>query len=260
VNQERGTGTLSATPSPVSFYYQKLRSLPADVQLTVGSSGAAALSFTASVATTTGGNWLSVTNPSGTTPTLINVHANPAGLDPGTYQGSITITAAGATNGPVTIPVTLTVTAALVLSAVPNSLNFSFQQFGPQPAVQTARVTTSGTALDSLDYTIVNDPQALWLIASGPGPAPATVTFSINTSGLLPGTYHGTITLQAPAAGNPSTGYSGDTDRFGRAGDYCLACVVIGRLPATGSPSGHRSPGRGQQRRQFLLFGGHRFR
>jgi hypothetical protein len=88
------------------------------------------------------------------------------------------------------------------LSAAPNSLTFAFQQNGQQPSVQTVRLTTSGTAQDSLDYSIVNDINVPWLTASGPGPAPATLTVSVNPAGLQPGTYQGTITLQSPLAGN----------------------------------------------------------
>jgi uncharacterized protein (TIGR03437 family) len=131
---------------------------------------------------------------------VINVSAKPSGLAAGTYQGTITITSSGATNSPVTVPVTLTVTAAPVLTAQPNSLSFSFQQNGPQPALQTVHLDTSGT--QSLDYTIVPDANASWLSATGPGPAPSTLTVTVNPAGLQPGTYQGTITLSAPTAGN----------------------------------------------------------
>jgi hypothetical protein len=99
VNQERAAGTISVTPSPISFSYQQLHSLPADIQLTVSSSSAS-ISFAAATSTTSGGSWLSVTNTSGTTPAAINVHADPTGLAAGTYQGSVTITSTGATTVP----------------------------------------------------------------------------------------------------------------------------------------------------------------
>jgi hypothetical protein len=74
VTQQGLTGTITVTPSPVSFAYQQLSSPPTDVQLTV-SAGGVALGFTASAATSSGGSWLSVTGSPGTTPQVINVSA-----------------------------------------------------------------------------------------------------------------------------------------------------------------------------------------
>jgi uncharacterized protein (TIGR03437 family) len=62
-------------------------------------------------------HWLSVSHTSGAAPDIITVFANPAGLDQGTYTGSITITplpSAAATNGPITIPVSLAVSAPAI--------------------------------------------------------------------------------------------------------------------------------------------------
>jgi hypothetical protein len=59
--------------------------------------------------------WLSVTPTSGTTTTetdTLTASVNLSGLAAGTYNGTITITASGASNSPRTIPVTLTVSAA----------------------------------------------------------------------------------------------------------------------------------------------------
>jgi uncharacterized protein (TIGR03437 family) len=61
------------------------------------------------------------------------VSVNPGGFPAGTYQGTVTITVAGATNSPVTLPITLIVTPAAVIgptvtaiqnaaSSVPTSL------------------------------------------------------------------------------------------------------------------------------------------
>lgn len=53
--------------------------------------------------------WLSVNPRSGTGYTLIAVRGDPGNLNPGTYWGSLTVTASGAVNSPLKIPVRLTV-------------------------------------------------------------------------------------------------------------------------------------------------------
>ncbi|PYP92404.1 MAG: hypothetical protein DMG65_04180 [Candidatus Angelobacter sp. Gp1-AA117] len=68
------------------------------------------LNWTAS----TNGSWLTVSPGSGSVPGSFSASVNIAGLAGGTYQGTITITAAGAANSPVTIPVTLTVSSLLL--------------------------------------------------------------------------------------------------------------------------------------------------
>lgn len=201
VNQEGLTGTITVTPSPIAFSYQQLASAPTDVQLQVG--GTAGLSFTVSAATASGGNWLGVaTTTPATTPGVINVSANPASMGAGTYTGTITITSAGATNSPVMVPVTLTVTAAAVLTAEPNSLNFSFQQNGPALKPLIVQLGSTGTPPASLDFTILPDSNATWLSATGVSPAPSSLTVSVNPAGLQPGTYQGLVKVAAPLAGN----------------------------------------------------------
>jgi uncharacterized protein (TIGR03437 family) len=136
----------------------------------------------------------------GSTPAVLTVLVNPLGLAVGTYQGTVTVTSATATNSPVSIPVTFTVSAAPVLSAAPNALSFSYQTNGSAPASQTLAIASSGS---NLDYTIMPDPLAPWLTATAPpGPTPATVTVNVNPSQLAPGIYHGNAILIAPASGN----------------------------------------------------------
>ena len=53
--------------------------------------------------------WLSVSPLSGTGAGSVSVTANVTGLAPGTYNGTVTITATGATGSPATIPVTLNI-------------------------------------------------------------------------------------------------------------------------------------------------------
>ncbi|MGA2590613.1 MAG: hypothetical protein ABSH32_11900 [Bryobacteraceae bacterium] len=103
--------TLVPTPASITFSYQSGGSQPLAQVLSIASSGAA-VSFTATASTTSGGNWLSVSPASGSTPGSLSVSVDTAGLSPNTYSGSIIITSAGAANSPVNVPVTLVVSAS----------------------------------------------------------------------------------------------------------------------------------------------------
>jgi uncharacterized protein (TIGR03437 family) len=201
VTQQGLTGTISSARSTASFAYQQLQSLPTDIQIAVTSNGVP-LPFTASATTTAGGPWLTVTTNGASTPAVIDLSVTPQNLAAGVYQGTVTITSSTATNSPISIAVTLTVSPALVLNSQPNAVTFSVQQNGPPITPQTVLLTTSGLPSDTLPFTIGTDPTAPWLSASGAGPAPATLTITANPAGLPPGTYQGTVPLMAPAAGN----------------------------------------------------------
>lgn len=100
--------TVYSSPSSVNFGYQFGGTTPPSQQITINSSGGAS---TIGVTASSTGGWLSVDTRSGTTPQIINVSANPSGLNAGTYTGSISITAPGVLTTPLSIPVTLTITA-----------------------------------------------------------------------------------------------------------------------------------------------------
>jgi hypothetical protein len=52
-------------------------------------------------------SWLNCTPTTGTSPGSVSVSVDPAGLTPGSYSGTITVTDVNASNSPQTIPVTL---------------------------------------------------------------------------------------------------------------------------------------------------------
>jgi hypothetical protein len=105
-----------ASLAPVSFQIGSANPPGQTIFVSVAGGGAAA--FNATATTTTGSNWLSVSPGSGTAPQNILVTINPAGLAASTtpYQGSISIVVAGATNSPLILPITLTVTPAPVIA------------------------------------------------------------------------------------------------------------------------------------------------
>ncbi|HTG17935.1 MAG TPA: hypothetical protein VK747_21995, partial [Blastocatellia bacterium] len=103
-----GGPTIGVSPASMSFTATVGGSNPANQSLNITNTGGGTLNWTASSNAT----WLSVSPTSGTAPSTATVSANISGLAVGTYNGAITISAPGASNTPVTVPVTLTVNAA----------------------------------------------------------------------------------------------------------------------------------------------------
>ena len=98
---------LTSTIPSISFLAPFGGDAPPPQTVIISSQGNAA-TFTASVAP--GAPWLSVTPTSGTTPATLRVGVNTAGLNAGSYTGSIIITPAAASGiTPLIIPVTLIV-------------------------------------------------------------------------------------------------------------------------------------------------------
>jgi hypothetical protein len=191
--------TLSVSPTSMSFAYQTGGSAPVAQSITVSSSGTG-LSYTTAAS---GGTWLSASSTSGSTPGTVSVSTNPGGLAAGTYNGTVTITANGATGSPQTVSVALVVTAAPTptLSASPASLSFAYQTGAATPASQAINISSSGAAFN-FTAAASNVP---WLSATPTGgPTPGSVNVSVNPNGLAAGTYGGTVTITAAgAAGSP---------------------------------------------------------
>ncbi len=180
-------------------------------------SSASQLSYTVTFTTASGGPWLSLNQLSGSTPSSsLQITAAPGPiLSAGTYSGSVTVTATGpggaaVANSPLTIPVTLQVTAGS-LSVTPATLSFSQLAGAPASAAQSVQVSSNG---QPLTYTVVpstNSP-VNWLFVS-PSSGTTNGSFSVGTDGskLTAGTYTGVVTVTAagpngsPVSGSPAT-------------------------------------------------------
>lgn len=168
---QAGTTTTTATASPASltFTYQSgAATLPAMQTISVKASSGTP-SFTAAVSPADA-LWLTVSPSSGSVPGTLDVRVNPTGLSVGIYStASITITVAGVTN-PLSVPVTLTVTApasTLALSAV--TLSFA------APGSTGAQVITMSTNALPISFTATSG--ATWLlVSSGAAAAASSVT------------------------------------------------------------------------------------
>ena len=189
--------SLSATPSTLQFAYMTGGTAPAAQPIQIAASGGA-LSFTA----TSSASWLSVTPASGTTPASLSVSVAPAGMSPGNYTGNIQITAAGASNSPISVAVTLTVTAVPpTLGVSPQALTYNYTFGGAHPAAQTLSIVNAGSG--SLSWTA--SASAFWIgLSATTGNAPATLSVSVNPANLAAGTYTSSVQIAAAGAlGSP---------------------------------------------------------
>jgi hypothetical protein len=103
---------LTVTPDTLSYTYSVGDPLPDGQTVTIGLSGGAAATCTA----TSDSTWLSITPPtmSGNSTTYASVNVDPSGLDPGVHEGKITLNAAGAEGSPAYVEVTLTVISGTI--------------------------------------------------------------------------------------------------------------------------------------------------
>ncbi len=98
---------LSVSPSSLIFSAIEGGANPPPASVTVSNTGSGTLAFTDAVDQ----GWLQVSPPPGSAPPAqtVQVSAVTGNLAAGSYNGNVTITAAGATGSPATIPVTFTV-------------------------------------------------------------------------------------------------------------------------------------------------------
>ncbi len=193
--------TASLTASPSSMTFSSLYGTnPTPQNLTLGNAATGSLVWTAS----TSASWLGVSPAYGTTGATVQVAPSSSGLQPGTYNGTVTIVALGSLSTTTSIPVTFTVTAPPASLVVgPSSMNF-FALSGQSPAAQTLAVT-NGAPVGTFSWTASSD--SSWLTTSpSSGSTPANVTVGVNSASLANGSYTGNITVTASGiAGSPKT-------------------------------------------------------
>jgi len=141
--ENTSTGTFSVSPSALTFsFLAGSRPSSQPIALNNATTGPAAFSASAGAE-----SWLSVTPATGTAPPLritsLSVTVNPAGLTPGTYVGTVTISDSAAKQFSVSITVTVN-SAPLALSLSQTSLRFRTTA-GATPPTQSIVVLNQGT-------------------------------------------------------------------------------------------------------------------
>jgi uncharacterized protein (TIGR03437 family) len=199
------SGTITATPAPTAagLIFTQAAGGSASAPQTISLAGTpGAIAYTATETTATGGNWLTVTPASGTTPSTVTVSANAGSLPVGTYTGTVTITAPGATGSPLTYNVTLNVVTPITIVATPAALTFGYTLNTAAPAAQTVQITATAPAgvgtLATFPYTatVTTSDGGTWLSATpATGNVPGSISVAVNPQGLVAGNYTGTITI-----------------------------------------------------------------
>jgi uncharacterized protein (TIGR03437 family) len=187
--------------------------VPQSAQAQVANAGGGSLSFTAVASTANGGNWLLVSQSSGTaTPSSaasLTVTADPSSLLAGTYHGTVAITGAGTTTN---LAVTLSVSipsASLLLSQ--SGLSFVTVAQGGSPLPQAFGILNTGQG--AMNWTAIANTLSAgsnWLKispSSGTVVQPyldvSMVNVSIDPTGLAAGAYYGRIQISALAVNSP---------------------------------------------------------
>jgi uncharacterized protein (TIGR03437 family) len=197
-------------PQPVVFTAQAYSGLSAPLQnVTLTSTSTDVLGLVWGQPTVP---WLGVYGAPAATPGTVGLQATPPlSLAPGTYTGSITVTATGpagavldspAATGTV-IPVVLQLTSGAI-GVNPASLSFLQSIGGSAPPAQALTVSSNGPALTFIPS--VYDGGLGWLsVSSTTGVTTGSFNVSVDGSKLTTGTYQGkVIVLSSFSAGSPA--------------------------------------------------------
>ncbi len=202
--------------------------------ISLASSGAA-IPYTATGSTLTGGSWLTVSPASGSVsastsslPTTVNIQANPAGLAAGSYFGRVDFSAPSASKPLQSVEVELTVPAATapIVSAPILSTNgviFVTGQ-GKNPEPQSITVSSLSSTPVAAAGQAASDLLPNWLTASN---------YSITLQSGKPVTETLTVLYQNPAPGV----YSGTFYAVSASGAFSEATVLLIVTPPVCTPT-----------------------
>lgn len=194
--------TITAAPTSLQFAYTTGAAAPPAQTIQITNSGSGTLAWTATSTAT----WLTVSPSSGTAPASLNVSISTDGLSAGTYNGSVQISSTGASNTPLSVAVTLTVTSTTpgpTLAVSPQALTFNYAAGSSIPDPQTISITNAGSG--ALSWTASTTDY--WVAAApASGTAPSTLSISVNPANLAAGTYTSNVQITAAgAAGSPAS-------------------------------------------------------
>jgi len=151
--------------------------------ISTSNSGQGSLSISGVSATTaSGGSWLGASTVSGY-PSLVALSADPTGLSPGVYQGTVTISS-NAANSSFQVPVQLTVEAQAAPVATPGGVVNNGTFVGSEPVAlgdiaavfgdqftygdpQAASTLPLGTSLGSTEVLVNGKPAPVYYVAAG---------------------------------------------------------------------------------------------
>jgi hypothetical protein len=192
--------------NPLSFDMPLGGANPLPQVISLTSTGTNFNFYNASVSTSKGGNWLTLSSTSGvfTTPEAFTVSVNASALPIGTYTGEVIFSEYPSNTMAITIPVSLTITSCGPLfDTLPGLMSFSFTPSSTNPPAQTLQLRAAGSG--SLAWRLVTSTSdgGAWLsVAVKAGTAPSTVTVNVVNSalpgsGLVAGNFNGQLLFQS---------------------------------------------------------------
>lgn len=198
-----GSATLAATPNPLGINIPTGATVPQSASVTV-TSLVGPVNITAGSAV----NYLTVNPPftstsSSSSSAVFTVTVTPSLVPAGGASTSITFTPSSGTA--LVVPVNITVGAAASLSITPSQLSFAYQTGTAFPAPQ--NLTLSSGSPTGFTVAATTNSGGTWLVvspqsgATAGGGIGATVTVSINPSGLSANTYTGQVTITNSGTG-----------------------------------------------------------
>jgi uncharacterized protein (TIGR03437 family) len=207
------TGATVISPSGLVFAWNQ-GTTTSSQSIGLISRSSQSITYTAMATTVTGGAWLAVSQSGSLAPfqsTAVIATVNAAGLSAGTYVGRIALILSSGEN--FSVPVLLTVTSnqqSLVTSQT--GLLFQAVQGGTTPPPQSVSVLNGGAGSLTFGVSATTLSGGKWLsISPSSGTASAgsggpSVSVSVDSAGLAPGNYYGTVQFSAPnVANSPQT-------------------------------------------------------
>jgi BACON domain-containing protein/zinc ribbon protein len=194
---------LQLTPALLLFTGIDGAANPQSQEVTVSNPGVLPLQWSATSATSDGSSWLSMYPMSGTiakgSSEPVTISVNTSTMLPGVYSGSITFDSQGAVaakDSPQTIFVTLVIVPQCSVQISSGGLTFANAYLQPSPTGQVISLSVSQGCSASLPWStsVTTSNGGNWL-SIGPtgGVTPANPVVTVNSSGLKPGTYSGSL-------------------------------------------------------------------
>lgn len=194
--------TMTLSPSSVSFGAVEGGGNPSNKTVSIGNSGAGTLN---NVTVSESAGWLSVSRSgSGNNQTITN-SIDIAGLTPGSYNQTVTVSAANASSS-VTYDVSLSVSAGQPTIALSSAtLTFASTAGGANPASKTVAVSNGGGGTLS---TVSANESVGWLTVSVSGSGNSqTLTNNVDVAGLADGSHTATVQVSSAGATNSPSNY-----------------------------------------------------
>ena len=183
---------LAASPTAVSFQWQTGTAVP--VPVTVSLSAALTNSLRSFSFRVTAPTPFSVTSTRTVSPATLTVSVNPTALREGTYTGDLIVTPDGPNAIPTTIPLSLTVSPAALLSTNPQTVTFN----GPGDSSVNLTVQSNGNPV-AFAAAASDGAGPHWLtVTPSNGTTPGRLTVSASSANLSLGKYTGQILITGP--------------------------------------------------------------